>query len=314
MLNSKERKIDIEVVMGLKRIYKVIIWGTGTVYNNHLNLLRFYESKEEIVIIGVVSNDNFIESSIDGYRFYNKDEIKKLEFDYCIAAVSDFNSIKAEAIVLGVPRKKLIPIRILKIPYFNFEKYDYLRKEGVTILARNCFGGLCYHYFDLEFQSPTINMYMSAIEFNRFINNLDYYLSLEVELEKFEYDKNIKKTYPVGRLDDILLHFNHYSDLNEAIDNWKRRKERINKNNIVIVSDTIAKDTVMEFGSLPFENKVIFVPKELNVREDFCFPVNYTNNSDGKTMGMYINEIAKGHSVEMDVLSFLNGMDYRRIS
>ena len=33
--------------------YRLVIWGTGAVYNRHVNLLKYYELKNEIEIIAV---------------------------------------------------------------------------------------------------------------------------------------------------------------------------------------------------------------------------------------------------------------------
>ena len=92
-------------------MYNILIWGTGRLYNQYFNLIKYYEEKKEISIIGVVSNDVEINNTIDGYTFYKKHHIKKLNFDYCIVAIKNFESIKEEATTLGIPIKKLIPVR-----------------------------------------------------------------------------------------------------------------------------------------------------------------------------------------------------------
>lgn len=294
-------------------MYNVLIWGTGQGYNQHFNLIKYFESKGEISVQGVMSNDKEIEHTLDGYKFYSKKQINDVEYDYCLVTIQNMASIYEEASQLGIGLQKLIPIRVLEIPYFNFQKYISLKTNGLSILSRNCWAGFCYHYLALEFQSPTINMFFDASDFNKFLAKLDYYLSLPVENAGLAYDENMKKNYPLGRLDDIFLHFNHFDDFDDAESAWERRKKRMCKN-VVVISSAVEKEIAMEFTKLPFQHKLIFIPKGLNIQDRSCFPVNYSDNGDGNTIGMYINGTANGMLCMIDLLSFLCRMKYDRIS
>lgn len=291
-------------------MYNVIIWGTGNGYNHHLNLIKYFELKGEIFVKGVISNDKEIADKIDGYRFYPKSCVKNIDFDYCIVSIFDFDCIKYEAEILGIKKNQLIPIKVLEIPHFSFEKYIRLKEEGITILSRNCWAGVCYHYLCLEFQSPTINLFFSPSEFNKFVSNLDYYLSLPIEFVRMEYEKALKIEYPIGKCGDILVHFSHYDNFEEAVSAWERRKKRLNKNNIVVVSSTILRDDAIEFTKLPFKNKLIFVPKEIDIKNEACIALNYEEG--GKGIGVYSNRSADGSHSIIDLLSFLNHENYRR--
>lgn len=293
-------------------MFNIIIWGTGKEYNRCFNLIKYFELTGEISILGIMSDDKEIKNTLDGYRFYKKNEIGNVEFDYCLVAIQDMNDILIEATELGISRQKLIPSRVLEIPYFNFKKYIRLKKEGLSILSRNCWAGICYHYLALEFQSPTINMFFSPFDFNKLITNLDYYLSLSIEFVEMRYDQNLKKDYPVGKLDDIRLYFNHYINFEDAISAWDRRKKRMSKN-IVVISSTTQKEDAIEFTKLPFKNKLIFVPKKLDIKSESVFPLNYDEITDDISIGMYSNNIANGRSSMIDLLSFLCQMKYDRI-
>jgi uncharacterized protein (DUF1919 family) len=61
---------------------------------------------------------------------------------------------------------------------------------------------------------------------------MDYYLSLPLIENTVE---SFKTEYPVGQLGDITLHFNHYKSFEEAKEIYNRRKDRINKHNLLIV-------------------------------------------------------------------------------
>lgn len=287
----------------------IIIWGTGKEYNRCFNLIKYFELTGEISVLGVMSDDKEIKNTLDGYRFYNKNQVRNVEFDYCLVAIQNMGNILAEATELGISRQKLIPSRVLEIPYFNFEKYIRLKKEGLSILSVNCWAGICYHYLALEFQSPTINMFFSPSDFNKLIANLDYYLSLPLEFYEIRYDKILERDYPVGKMDDIYLHFNHYANFEDAVSAWERRKKRMS-NNIVVISSTTLKEEAIEFIKLPFKNKLIFVPEELDIKSESVFPVYYNGNMP---IGMYSTRTANGSSSMIDLLSFLCQMRYDRI-
>ena len=191
-------------------MYTILIWGTGHLYNANLNLIKLYEVRGDFQVIGVTSNDANMKKWVDGYRFVGKSELRGLNFDFCFVTTADFESVKHEAVLYGIDAYKLIPIRILSIPYISFEKYVLLKQSNLSILASNCWAGICYHYLGLKFLSPTINMFFGRKDFNKFLTNLEYYLSLSIESAGNRYEEDIQRYYPVGKLGDLSLYFNHY--------------------------------------------------------------------------------------------------------
>ena len=100
-------------------------------------------------------------------------------------------------------------------------------QEQISFIAQNCIGGVIYHDMNQKFLSPTINLYFSASDFIKFVNNLEYYLSLDI---------NITNNDPItGELDDIKLYFLHYNSEEEAIQKWEERKKRIIKDKIFVI-------------------------------------------------------------------------------
>lgn len=79
-------------------------------------------------------------------------------------------------------------------------------------------GGLLYHDLNKQFNSPTINLYFNSSDFIKFVNNLEYYLSLDI---LFKEDT----VYPIGVIDNIEIHFLHYKNNDEALKKWNNRKK-----------------------------------------------------------------------------------------
>lgn len=293
-------------------MYKILIWGTGRLYNANLNLIKMYEARGDFQIVGVTSNDMNMRNSIDGYGFVGKSDLNGLKFDFCFVATAAFESVKQEAGSYGIDTYKLIPIRILSIPYMSFEKYILLKQSSLSILASNCWGGVCYHYLGLEFLSPTINMFFGRSDFNKFLKNLEYYLSLPMESAGNRYGKDIQRYYPVGKLGDICIYLNHYKTFEDAKLCWERRKRRINRNNLLLITSTTSIEEAEEFDELQYENKLVFVPFDCNLKS--AYKIAYKDKGDGVTIGMVCNEIADGRLSNFDILKFLNHeKDYVRI-
>lgn len=290
-------------------MYNILIWGTGREYNKYFNCIRLLELKKQIYIVGVTSNDKDINTSIDYYPFVRKEDINSLNFDYCIVAMANMSLIINEAQSLGIEKSKLISIRALSIPNIDFSEYIKLKNSHLTIFSPMCWGGLCYHRLGLEFLSPTINMCETPDDFNKLIMDLDTYMSYPVEFVKTGYETRLKREYPIGLLNDILLYFNHYESFDQAVSCWERRKKRINKNNILIVSYATSEKTLYEFENIPYKNKLIFTSLDVNTPSSY-----HLNPEDDVNFGMTVNRTASGVKNILDIIAFCNHEDnYIRI-
>lgn len=104
-----------------------------------------------------------------------------------------------------------------------------LTAQGFSILSQNCIGGVFYHDMGMQFLSPTVDLFFMEPDFVKFVSNLKHYLDCELQMRWAE-------EYPVGRLDDIEIHFMHYETCKEAKDAWERRKQRINYERILVLA------------------------------------------------------------------------------
>ena len=109
---------------------------------------------------------------------------------------------------------------------------------------------------NLPYNTPFVNLWMYPKHFLKFLSDMDYYLNLELE---FIHKNGIN--YPVGKLDDIEIYFQHYLTKEEAYIKWNKRKKRINKNNLFILMtdrDGCTKEDLLAFEQLKYLNKKVF--------------------------------------------------------
>jgi uncharacterized protein (DUF1919 family) len=99
------------------------------------------------------------------------------------------------------------------------------RRQGIkkrfSIISNNCWGGIQYDKFGLQYSSPTIGLHIPAQDFIKFCLNLEHYLSLTpIPVVDNTYNKHLK-----AKLDDILIEFVHYDNIDEAINKREKRKK-----------------------------------------------------------------------------------------
>lgn len=288
-------------------MYKCIVYGVGKDYNQYINSLRLYEQLQTIKILGVSSKQQIYEK-VDGYDFISKEQLTCLDYDLIvITSERFFMEIRKELIELGIDEEKLIPARIFTLPELDMDKYLQLKKSRPSIFAPNCWGGITYHRLGLEFLSPFINMWEPKEDYLRILQNPQEYLKYPVELLEYSYSPALKKEYPVCRLNNIKLHFNHYASYEEAVYKWDERKKRINWNNLFIMMRTGEKEVAKKFIDLPYEKKVCFVPFQTD--EEALLYIDYKNETELHNINF--NDItirlAQGEYQYYDVIELLMG-------
>ena len=165
-----------------------------------------------------------------------------------------------------IERAKGAIIRLRNKILIHHER-SLLKAQDFSILSQNCIGGVFYHDMGMQFKSPTINLYFKCPDFVKFILNLDYYLSLEMKVTQ-------GPEFPIGRLDDIEIYFQHYASCEEAKNKWEERKRRINKEKIVVLCtdrDEFSEETYVEWEKIPYP-KLLYSATYRNDQEVLFYP------------------------------------------
>ncbi len=172
-------------------------------------------------------------------------------------------TLHKEQLVKGLAKAKATALRVRgrfqrELNNAKIRKFGKaLRTQEFTILSQNCIAGVFYHDMGLPFQTPTINLYLTAPDFLKFVANIDRYIAMDIQM-KWGLD------YPLGTLDDITVHFMHYETCEEAKNAWNRRKERINREKIVVFCTDMEEfdDEVYEQWKQIAYPKVLFTANE----------------------------------------------------
>ena len=157
----------------------------------------------------------------------------------------------------------------LKKPFLKRKKID----KDISIISQNCIGSVFLHDHGIRFNSPTVNLFLKAEDFIKFLERINYYLTI-TPIE----DETVFLKYPVLKLDDIKLYCVHYKSADEAILKWEERKNRINFNKLYVIMtdrDEFDKSLLDRFQKIPYK-KILFS----HIKYDYDFVVHVKRDID----------------------------------
>lgn len=189
---------------------------------------------------------------------------------------------------------------------YNFRNRLRLKNHDFSLIASNCVGGCILHDLGLPFNSPFVNVYLMPSDFLRFCERMGHYLDEDLGFTRMD-----GINYPLGVLDDIMLHFMHYSSEQETKDAWDRRKERINMDNLFVMftdRDGCTHDDLLRFDRLNLRNKVVFTHVEhKDIASAFYIPGFENEGSVGQLMDFRSRFSYKKYYDAFDYVSWFNG-------
>ena len=203
--------------------------------------------------------------------------------------------------IIDILYNKYYPLTVLN----RIKSQRRNNNKDFSLIVSNCMGGYIYHQLGLPFLSPTINLMMYQNEFQRFIANLQHYLSLPFT------NGGIQEGVPVGILGDIRVYFTHYKNYEEGITKFRDRAQRINWDNLYIITsdrDGVTESDLERLGSIKCKKLICFTAKKYIY--PYCFQVEQFKGEEcvGSILGKTISGKWKFEKF-FDYISWLNTDD-----
>ncbi len=260
-----------------------------------------------------------ISQFLSGLHVDKRNNLKRALFVSCPKFYYFLNSfIKRVSELAGVFHK--ISAKVNKFyQYSNQQFHKYIRKirftdkqkkqlqnHSFSIISSNCNGAVITSELGEQFRTPTVNLFFTPPDYVKFASDLKYYLSCDlIEV------KNNMESYPVGKLDDIIIYFMYYKSFEEARKKWNSRKQRVNFDNLFFMlseHNGCTKEDINAFLELPYNNKIIFTNNESNRnRESFVF---VEEDKDKKEVGIMTDFVspfgARKYDKYFDYVKWLN--------
>lgn len=250
-----------------RKTYRVVLWGWGWEYLKNLNHILRLREAGQIETVGLTGNVRPPFKKMDGIPLVRREDVPALCPDYIfIMNVTYAEEIRNDALALGFSNDRLLPGKILGIPYFDFRKYAGIKERKISVISNDCWGGHLSASLCLEHRSPFKNLYLLDEDYLKCLKDLRHYCT-EAEpvfirwQEGGETDEFEK--YPVLQLDDIYLYCNHDSDPDAAIEKWMRRRVKINWDDLFVEMRTEQIRSEKQFNAMDqFPRRICFVPYE----------------------------------------------------
>lgn len=203
--------------------------------------------------------------------------------------------------ILGADNK-LVKLRQEKI-CINLRQR--IKNKYPSIISSNCVGSFISKDLGLKYNTPTVNLYMEPKDFIRYLSNMNYYNESEL---KFDVEGVPR---PIGFLNDVKIHFLHYSSSEEAKSKWNERKIRINPYNIFIIMserDGCTYEDLKNFDQLPYRNKIVFTHKPYPGIASSYYIKGFEQDNECGVVLNFCELDGQRFYDQFDFISWLNGM------
>ena len=193
-------------------------------------------------------------------------------------------------------------IRLKRKLYRKFIRFR-LKNKDFSVIASNCNGGFILSDLGVKFNTPTINLFLYPEDFLNFVSNIKENLKYELIKETSDCE------YPVGRLNNIKIHFMHYKTFEEAKRKWDLRKCRINYENLFIMCtdrDGCTYDQIKRFNELPYKNKVMFTHKQYPEFKSCYYIEGFENEESVGILSDYIGNTSKRYLHKFNFIKWFN--------
>lgn len=269
---------------------KIVIWvqvdddawfgGQGS----HLNsaIIKLASLYGNIEIVGMIDSEKFFSPS-HGTKLIDKEDLKSCDCDLIVVSgdpntlVPIWNSAKD----LGIDSEKFVLDRTICTNNFSLKNYRKLCRSRLSILSRNCWGGLLFSMLGLKYNSPTVNMMTDTEEqFLEFLKDPMKNLASEPEFVRMDNKhQQERKFYPVFKTGVAEWHMNHYLYENKldggyALKKWRERLKRINWFNLLVAITTKRPEIAEEFDKLPYSKKVCLTNFHSDLDSVFYVPTS----------------------------------------
>lgn len=256
-------------------MFKVIIWGCGLDFDLFYNSIMLQALQQKISIVAIISNGEpgLNCRLINGVIKDIPDNLQKYKYDLIIvASKSKFYAIQEEAIKrTGISADKIVRGDLFLLPEFDIIKYLKIVKNTPSLICNTCLGGFIYHSLGLNFSTPYVNLRPHSD---------DDYLTLLKDIKGFSScilekvcDAD-KYQWTQGKLcyneKTVILDFPHDIKFTQSFQDWERRKNRINYDNMIIlmILDTDDYEKALKFDQLPYENKYLMSAEDYGLKSN----------------------------------------------
>ena len=181
-----------------------------------------------------------------------------------------------------------------------------LTNQGMSVISANCVGAFILHDLNQPFNSPFVNLYLDPSDFVRYLQNITFYQAQPLQFIQTE------KSYPVGLLGDLKVHFMHYHSEQEAREKWEARSQRLDFDNLFIMMTDkdggkgAKYEDLQAFDNLPHPNKVVFTHKPYPELKSAFYIKGFENENEVGDLFTFSGWNGEKYYDQFDYVSWFN--------
>lgn len=192
-----------------------------------------------------------------------------------------------------------------KINIRNRERLASTSAGARTIITSNCIGGYISHYLKLRFMSPTVNLFIVPSDYVKMLKDFDKYFDPNAPIVQVK----TKKRYPVGEIYGCKIYFMHYKNFEIAVNKWRERCARINKDALYIMMtdrDGCTQEDMKAFDALDYKNKVLFTCRKYDDIDSSFYIRGFEKRESVGHLHSVMSITGRRYIDQFDYVEFLN--------
>ena len=265
-----------EMKASQKTPVRIALWGAGGIYRAYEDTLRDMQDRGEIEIVAIADTDTSRAARPSGICFVHPDELSEFDFQYVL--IMNRNQmeeiIQQASLDYGIESERLLTNIILKIPGFDFPRYQMLRKASPSIISNSSWGTAVFRALQMDVRSPFVGTRIRERDYLRLLSGLDDYLNESTPVFKGWRIDAYGRRYLAASVGDVDLRFFAPHTEESAITTWREGCSSINRQSAIVQMSTLDPACERRFDELSgFLRKICFVPYETNVASSIQVPV-----------------------------------------
>lgn len=287
---------------------RIALWGAGVIYRAYEGMLLDMQGRGEIEIVAIADSDTSKVSHIDGIPLVHPDELADCGFQYVV--IMNRNQVeeitRQASMDCGIESERLLTYGILRLPGFDFPRYQMLRSVSPSIVSNSSWGAAVFRALQMDPRTPFVGTRVREGDFLRLLNGFDDYLAERTLVFQGRRLDAYGRRYISARVGDVSLRFFEPHTEESAAQMWSEGCSRMNRQFTIVQMSTLDPVCERRFDALTgFSQKFCFVPYETDVASSIRVPIG---------SGQRVFELSVEHTAECgldgtpyDVLGLLLG-------
>lgn len=217
----------------------LLIYGAGI---NSETIVEYIQRVNDIQIAGFIDNDTKKQGRyFNGYNIYAPEEVNEVFKNKKIKILISITDIFGAICTLEkyVSDSEVYFCTEQRASYINGAiaslRSKLIRDNNFSIIANTCAAARMYQLLGCKYMTPFVAVIIKPSEYIKMCANLKEYLSHEIKFIRFEEWMLKDEPYCLCKLGDIEIKFIHRNNFDQLKEEWQRRVERINFDNLFLI-------------------------------------------------------------------------------